>query len=483
MRRLTVLLVSLVALMLVFPIIGQAEQSDERNNYYYILIDRFQNSNSITEEGVDRNDPFGFHGGDFVGIADRISHIDDLGVSHVVLSPIFASDDYTGQTVLDYEQIQQTFGSVEDAIELVESFNEAGIEVILHFPIEQVSENSPIVEEEWVTEEGTVQLEDEPAQAYLLEQMTEWQETLGTSGFFISNADQLPVSYVDTLTNELSNQFWISELADFNESNVESILDAGFDRVLHGEFREDARELFKTIEVDYDPILNDPYLDDERVVHYMDHYTTDRFTRAMEESGFHPITRWKMALTYLYMTPNEPWLFQGTEVPSDGLVEDNSHHAMVNFLSGDEQLIRHIEKLESFNDHFPEVSHGDINVLHDDDYFLVFEREHEGNRVLVAINNSPNFQYADIDHLPSDMEMRGLIEDDLIRENEDGTYTVSLERESSNVYNVQPNQGIYWPLTSLFFGVLGAFIVFAIIMYRKNRRQDRMDEQEQNSNE
>ncbi|GAA0454862.1 alpha-amylase family protein [Alkalibacillus silvisoli] len=473
MKRFTIALFSLIAFMLVFPFIGQAQESDERNSYYYILIDRFQNSYEVTEEGVDRDDPHGFHGGDFLGIADRISHIEELGISHVVLSPFFKSDDYTGEQIIDYTQIQETYGSVEDIQLLVEEFSDAGIEVILHFPISQVSENSPMVNEDWVNDDGEIIVSDEAAQQYLFEQMADWQETLGTSGFYIPEPDQMPDEFVELLTAELTDQFWIGQLGEFNESQVDSLLESGFDRVLHDDFREDAAELFKTIEVDYDMLLNDDYLNNPDLIHYMDTYTTDRFTRAMEESGYHPITRWKMALTYLYMTPNEPWLFQGTEIPSDGLVEDNSHHQMVNFLSGDEQLIRHIEKLDSFTDHFAAVRQGEMNVLYDDDYFLVFEREHEGDRVMTAINNSGDFQYTDLDHFPADMEMRGVIEDDLIRENDDGTYTVGLERESANVYNVQPNQGIYWPLTLLFFGVLGTFIVFAIVMYLKNRREDK----------
>ncbi|WP_027963910.1 alpha-amylase family protein [Halalkalibacillus halophilus] len=444
---------SLVIIILATSTYVHAEENNERNSYYYILVDRFQNSNEVSEEGIDRDDAEGFHGGDFLGIAERIDHIDNLGISHVILSPIFDSESYTGERVQSLDEIQPTYGDETDLQEVVTQLNDSDMNAVLQIPLGKMAEQV-----DWSTQEN---------QEYLIERLRYLSEEIGVTGFYFEDINSLSDSFWETLSQELDS-FMIGSLSD-EEANVENMLEVGFDRVLHPNFHEDAQSIFYDIETDVTPLLDDLTYNRE-VVHYMDHYDTDRFTRAMEESGLHPITRWKIALTYLYMSPNEPWLYQGDEIPMDGVQEDLSHHQTMNFLSGDDQIERHIEKLASVEESFEAVERGETTILYNENNMLVFEHVLGEERVITAINNSPTLQRYDMEHLEEGLELRGFIENDLIREEEDGTYAIALERESTNVYAVQADQGINWALTLIFGGVMGIFVVFAVTMYVKNRR-------------
>ena len=80
---------------------------------------------------------------------------------------------------------------------------------------------------------------------------------------------------------------------------------------------------------------------------------------------------------------------------------------------------------------------------------------------VVAINNTKrNTKVA----LPASaigekQELRGLLEDEIIRE-ENGKFYLVLKREESNVYKVNGETGVNWLFISLIVGVNVLFIAF-----------------------
>ena len=117
----------LVLLISLIPMSVQAEE--DQSVYYYILIDRFE-SGEENGEIVDIDDPAAFQGGDFAGIMNRVDHLDTLGVTHVILSPIFEANEYTGMDVSSYYHIQETVGTEEELNQLINTLNDNNIEVI-----------------------------------------------------------------------------------------------------------------------------------------------------------------------------------------------------------------------------------------------------------------------------------------------------------------------------------------------------------------
>ncbi|WP_194840838.1 alpha-amylase family glycosyl hydrolase [Filobacillus milosensis] len=436
--KLKIIGLTLLFYMLV-PFLVQAEQN--KNVYYYILVDRFESGEQQDQADVDVDDPTAYHGGDYKGIENRIDHLKTLGVTHVILSPVFQSENYTGFNVTSYEELEKTFGTQSDLEGLINQLKENDIEVILHFPL-----NTDLAEQE------------------LVDYMTRWSNKLDIGGYYFSNTNQFSTDFWERVSEEVDG-LKIGEAKD----NSEELLEDGFHQVLKRDNMNELVDFFKHYDQPIDPLMNVMNLKNDKIINAMDLYDTDRFTHIFSETGSHPITHWKLAITFLMTTNNHPLFYHGSEIPLDGVKSDNTHHLMVNFLAGEDQLIKHIEKISNAYDNLPALAQGDMEILHADDSYLVFKKTYQDETNIVAINNSSTLQRVDID-LPAGKELRGILKNDLIRENSDGSYSVAVEREASNIYMVQENTGINLPLVLVFGGVMSVFIVFAILMYRKNRR-------------
>ena len=89
---------------------------------YLITPDRFANGDTANdslpgflEPGTDRSDPYGRHGGDIRGMADRVSYLAELGVTAVWPNPLLEnnqpSESYHGYAITDHYRIDPRFGS------------------------------------------------------------------------------------------------------------------------------------------------------------------------------------------------------------------------------------------------------------------------------------------------------------------------------------------------------------------------------------
>lgn len=72
--------------------------------------------------------------GDLKGIKEKLSHLKDLGVDGVWLSPIFKSPQKDGgYDISDFEQIDEIFGTMEDMESLILEAKRLKIRLILDF--------------------------------------------------------------------------------------------------------------------------------------------------------------------------------------------------------------------------------------------------------------------------------------------------------------------------------------------------------------
>src|SRR5690625_2524000 len=81
---------------------------DDTDRLYSIVVDRFLNADTSTDESVpeDENPELRF-GGDFTGIEQNLEYISSMGFTAIHLSPVFtfAPDDYLGYDVESYDEI------------------------------------------------------------------------------------------------------------------------------------------------------------------------------------------------------------------------------------------------------------------------------------------------------------------------------------------------------------------------------------------
>jgi glycosidase len=115
---------------------------------YFLMIDRFENGNPENDGGIfgasrlragyDPADISFFHGGDFVGIADRLQYIKDLGFNAIWITPPvknisggFGSAAYHGYSGVDFTTVDSRFGSEEDFRDLIEIAHRKGMKVFV----------------------------------------------------------------------------------------------------------------------------------------------------------------------------------------------------------------------------------------------------------------------------------------------------------------------------------------------------------------
>lgn len=118
---------------------------------YLIMTDRFVDGDSSNNapkdsppEANDRNNPRGFHGGDFRGIINQLPYLKDLGVTALWLTPWYDNWNgvnrcdkpwcpntyYHGYHAIDYYAVEDRFGDLATLRELVQKAHSLGLKVI-----------------------------------------------------------------------------------------------------------------------------------------------------------------------------------------------------------------------------------------------------------------------------------------------------------------------------------------------------------------
>ncbi|NJF25617.1 glycoside hydrolase family 13 protein [Thermococcus sp. Bubb.Bath] len=95
--------------------------------FYQIMPDRF----AVGFEKENLTPGENFHGGDLVGLMERLNHLEKLGVNALYLTPIFESMTYHGYDITDYFKVAERFGGNEAFEGLVKFLKEKDIRLIL----------------------------------------------------------------------------------------------------------------------------------------------------------------------------------------------------------------------------------------------------------------------------------------------------------------------------------------------------------------
>lgn len=111
---------------------------------YLIMTDRFADGDVSNNKEVNKNNPRGWHGGDFKGITQKIPYLKELGITAIWLTPWYDNPDeanrcdkpwcpytnYHGYHAIDYYGVENHFGSLADLQEMIRECHKNGIKVI-----------------------------------------------------------------------------------------------------------------------------------------------------------------------------------------------------------------------------------------------------------------------------------------------------------------------------------------------------------------
>lgn len=135
-----------IGLLLIGPAASAADWS--REVLYFVLVDRFADGDATNNQGVDRRNPGGWHGGDLKGLTQQLDELRDLGVTALWINPVqlqqskgmtaqglgadwFMHEGFHGYWIQDFERVDPHFGSEADLKQLVDEAAKRGIKVLL----------------------------------------------------------------------------------------------------------------------------------------------------------------------------------------------------------------------------------------------------------------------------------------------------------------------------------------------------------------
>ncbi len=134
---------TLALLLLACPCpLRAAPLSDEPNRVLYqIYLSSFQDSGAINGKADGT--------GDFAGAETRLDYLQDLGVTGILLMPVFNDTGGMGYRVNDFEDIRRDYGGSSDLAkreaafkQLISAAHARGIKVLLDLPINHIADSS-----------------------------------------------------------------------------------------------------------------------------------------------------------------------------------------------------------------------------------------------------------------------------------------------------------------------------------------------------
>lgn len=128
---------------------------DHKDVVYLITPDRFAQGGKKLDnfgkgyENIDRTDPEKRHGGNLLGIIERLDYLKQLGITTIWLNPVLENKmdrgSYHGYAATDLYKIDPRFGTNETYQQLVQSAHNLGIKVIFDHVANHIGVNHPWV--------------------------------------------------------------------------------------------------------------------------------------------------------------------------------------------------------------------------------------------------------------------------------------------------------------------------------------------------
>lgn len=396
---------------------------------YAVMIDRFNNGDMKNDKEIGVGNLEAYQGGDIQGIIKRLDYIQGMGFTTIMLSPFVQSETYDGSGVMDFQKVNEHFGTLQDVKQLVQEVHKRDMKVIFQFVVEQ-------------------------EQQQVIDSMKWWVKETDVDGIYLIYSQAISQPFLDHIQQSMQG---LKE--DFVVLNGEEELHHEYYKQITNAFSEPDQSIQQLYDVSV--IENG-----EVTATFLDNQDTKRFVRIAKENGYYPPARLKLALTYLYTSPGVPIVYYGTEIALDGgEVPDNRR--LMDFKT-DEEFLRYVTKLGEIRQNLPSLRHGTFDLLYDQNGMSVFKRTYQDEVTLVAINNTKETKKVSVStsQIGKNKELKGLLEDELIRE-EDGKYYLVLEREEANVYQAREKTGINWLFVSLLIGVNVLFLAFLIAVKKR----------------
>ncbi|WP_028402556.1 alpha-amylase family glycosyl hydrolase [Ectobacillus panaciterrae] len=497
----------LIPFLLFYGQSAKAAEKEERTwqdeIIYFIMVDRFNNGDKKNDYNVDPTNLKAYNGGDLQGIIERLDYIQKMGFTAICLTPVVDNEEggYHGYWPNDYFKVEEHFGSMKDLKQLVKEVHKRDMKIILDFvgnhtgykhpwlndptkkdwyhekqPI--LGEDQQSVENGWLAGLPDLKQENPEVKKFLIDNAKWWIRQTDVDGFRLDAVKHVPKEFWSEFSKEVKsvkpNFFLMGEVSNNDPTYIAAYEETGIDAFLNFPYQKEITDAFGKPDVSADRLYNEWKRDEQFYKNpymlgtFIDNHDVKRFTRVAKENKYYPPTRLKLALTYLYTSPGIPIVYYGTEIALDG-GEAPDNRRLMDF-NTDEKFLGFITKLGELRNQLPALRRGTFDLLYDKDGMSVFKRTYKNETIVVAINNTTKAQkvHFTTEQLETNKELRGLLEDDLVRSEKDG-YTLVIDREKANVYALAEKTGLNLPFIFSLIGMCVLFIIFILLVKRKSR--------------
>lgn len=450
---------------------AEADISIQNESIYDLYVDRYFNKVVSNDYDVNAKDPNAFAGGDFLGVVEKMDHIKKMGFTIISIGPVFATESYDGKRILDFNELEKRFGTPEEFQQLIDEAHKQNLKIMVEFPLNHFSLNHVWNEKsDWIVstdnDKLTLDLTNIEVQQALTESIVDFATKYEIDGVKFSELEGAPTFFINEMianVKKVRDPMYVIALEE---------TDANFDANYSNQLLVDFRDAFKNTDLPTEGIDSTKYND----LVMIDNLQTERFTYYSALENMFPPTRIKTALGSILTMPGVPYMTYGTEIAMNGKNTQESHQLM-NFRV-DEELIEYIQDIHSIRNKSETMRTGKIELLENENGYIVFKRYSEDEAFIVVINNTSETKRIDIssDVVGENKELHGLFESDLVRPSDNGSYRIVVDREIVEVYQITDRKG----LNTSYIIAMGIsyllFIVFLVIVWKKGKQRRRDEE-------
>ena len=460
---------------------AEKNRTIEDESIYDVLVDRFFNGSGQNDFEVNTKNNAAFNGGDFSGIITKKAIIEQMGFTIVSLGNVFETLKYDGSLVTSFEQFENHFGTAEEFEKIIDTYKKSDMKVMIDFPINKLSTEHEWFAQgknkEWIKQKQgdilVLNLQNPDLQSALQNSLQQFVKKYDVS-IRLTNIVDAPETFLNSLIDTVKSERAHSYIIANGESNAK--FDARYDATMI----EKQRNIFKTVDQSSDLIVAHKDTNPPTQV-LIDSPWSDRFILYGEREGMYPPTRAKMAVLSTLLIPGIPVVQYGTEIAVNGEA-GNAAHQLYNFKT-DSELIDQIKNIQTLRNNSETLRRGDFKVIRNEEGYLAFTRTSEEEQWLVVINNTSHTESVVLkeDDIGEDKKITSMLESETIRSDKNGDYSVILDREMIEIYQIKDDTGINKSYLIALGLVYILFIWFVIAVLRRGKLKRAQQNKQKNS--
>jgi glycosidase len=210
---------------------------DAGDAIYFVMVDRFANGVPENDDSIDPADPQAWHGGDIAGLTSKLDYLDNLGVSHVWVSPVWDARDtpfyghgaFHGYWTENLAAVEPRLGTEAELVALSNAARERDMGLLLDMVLNHVGPEAPLVAEkpDWFHGNGGITDWNDPKQVtdydvhglpdldqdnpevydHLLNTSVKWSAALGPAGFRLDAVKHVSDSFWTRYNTAIAEKF------------------------------------------------------------------------------------------------------------------------------------------------------------------------------------------------------------------------------------------------------------------------------------